>query len=167
MTLDLATDFHDRLQRDPARGALQDGDIRYLMIRADGLMGLFARLDPALAETALAALAASVAKHGGASLAAYAASGAADPDRLLDTVVATSAQLGWGRWHFAPAADGLHLTVTGSPFAIAAADGPRCAAIRGMLTALAPHLGLAGAEIAETACAAVTGAACCEFRITP
>lgn len=167
MTLDLATAFHDRLQRDPRRGALCDGDIRYLMIRADGLMGLFARLDPAAAETALAALAASVAQHGGASLAAYAASGAADPARLLETVVATSAQLGWGRWQFDRLADGLQLTVTASPFALLPAQTPRCAPICGMLAALAPHLGLAGATVTETCCAAVTGAACCTFRIAP
>lgn len=146
--------LHERLQFDTAAGEVRDGPRRYVMLRADVLMGLFARLPPAAAEQALQALQASVAENGGDSVRAYRA--AAGPEALLQTMEQASASLGWGRWHFETQADALHLRVDNSPFAAAAqrAEGAAaCHAITGMLSAVASALWGEAVQARETRCA--------------
>ncbi|WP_138466015.1 V4R domain-containing protein [Poseidonocella sp. HB161398] len=169
-TLDLAAGFHARLAVDRAAGELRDGAIRYLMMRPDALMGLFARLAPEHRAPALEALAASVAEHGGRSAAAYRDSGAADPEAMMQVIAATSADLGWGVWSFARQGPRrIEVTVANSPFAagIGRAGAPVCAPVRGMLAAIGPLLlGCDRAEVAETRCRAVTGEGPCRFAVT-
>lgn len=169
--MDLAQGFHSRLTHDVAHGALRDGAIRYLMVRPDVLMGLFARLDPAVRVAALQALGRSVTEFGGRSVAAYRDAGAADPEAMMDTMVTTSAALGWGRWRFTPQPDGaVEVQVENSPFAegLAASgpvDAPCCAPIAGMLTAIAPLIVGEGATAHEVDCAAVEGGDTCRFVV--
>ncbi|MFG1394942.1 hypothetical protein [Xanthobacter agilis] len=171
--MDLALPFHARLTRDPAQGEMRDGSIRYLMMRPDALMGLFARLDAQARKAALAALSASVAEFGGRSVAAYRASGAAAPEPLMRTIAETSAALGWGCWSFAPQPRGaVEVRVENSPFASALAasggsDCPCCAPIVGILSALAPVLAGDGAVAREVECGAVTAGPSCRFLVEP
>ncbi len=163
--------FRDRLTFDAARGEYRDGDIRYLMMRPDALMGLFAELPPQARAEALAALARSVARFGGRSARSYRAAGADSPAALLDTIAATAPQLGWGVWELRREDDALHLRVENSPFAAgsgASAD-PVCAAIAGMLCAVGELVLGGDVSVTEESCAA-TGAACCRFtarRVAP
>src|SRR5690242_19593911 len=92
--------FLDRLKFDPETGSLHDGEIRYMMIRGDTLMGLFARLPEPARQQALAALTESTFEFGSKSAAKYRAAGAADPAALLNVIVETAPQLGWGSWTF-------------------------------------------------------------------
>lgn len=162
--------FRDRLTFDAARGEYRDGDIRYLMLRADTLMGLFAELPEAARAEALAAFARAVARFGGRSARAYQAAGAQEADALLATIAATAPQLGWGIWTLRREADALALEVHNSPFAAGAGAGagalaaPVCAPIVGMLRAVGAIV--LGGEVAadETSCAA-TGGACCRFTV--
>jgi hypothetical protein len=154
------------LTHDPARGEWRAGAIRYMMIRPDALMGLFAELPPEMRGAALAALGRSVRRHGGKSARSYQAGGAATPAALLATITETAAELGWGLWDLRHDGEELVLAVSNSPFVAGAGPGPHpvCAPIAGMLAALA-ELVFAGdipAVSGEHACAA-TGAACCRF----
>ncbi len=151
--------FRDRLVWDGGTGEIRDRHIRYLLIRPDTLMGLFARLDPPARDAALRALAASTTAQGRLSAQSY-----GDPSRLLAVIEATAPDLGWGIWRFLAADEAVHLTVANSPFAAGhgPADAPVCHAIAGMLGAVA-GLVLDGPVTArETACAA-TGAPACRF----
>jgi predicted hydrocarbon binding protein len=155
--------FLDRLKFDLDAGAHYDGDIRYMMIRGDTLMGLFARLPEPARQQALAALTESTFEFGSKSAAKYRAAGAADPAALLDVIVETAPQLGWGKWNFAErAADRLVLEVRNSPFAhgYGASPVPVCAPIAGMLRAVSSMV-LGGATATEeTTCAAQSGDVC-------
>ncbi len=166
--VDLGKSFRERLVHDAANGELRDGAIRYLTLRPDALMGLFARLPEAARAQAFAALAASVAEHGGKSIAAYRASGAAMGDALRRVIVETSAQLGWGVFEFADLPDGaIAVTVRNSPFAQAlrGQTAMACAPIVGILTAIAPHLIGPGAVARETRCAASHNDDICRFEL--
>ena len=157
--------FRERLVWD--RGEIRDGDIRYLMIRPDGLMGMFARLTPQAREEALEAVCASITEHGAKSAGAYRAMGADDTPALLDVIVRTAPQLGWGEWSFTESgARRLELRVDNSPFAdgFGSGDRPVCAPIRGMLTALAGMIFARSVRVAETDCAAC-GAPSCLFMV--
>lgn len=158
--------FRARLEWDLARGELRDGEVRYLLIRDDTLMGLFRNLpDPARA-TALDALARSVVEHGQRSARRYQAMGAAEARTLLGVIEATAPQLGWGAWRFTGVSEHrLALEVENSPFAAGygASPTPVCHAIAGMLEAVG-SLALGGAvRVTEQACAA-QGHARCVFR---
>lgn len=170
MAVSLSRRFAERLIREPERGQMRDGPIRYLMMRPDALMGMFALLSPAARDEALAALARSVAEHGGRSVQAYVDSGAVSPEALIATMTETSADLGWGVWEFLPDANGqaITLTVTNSPFAQGAGhtDQPACAPILGIASAIAPHLLGTGATVRETQCAAQSGTGICHFAIS-
>lgn len=160
--------FRERLTWDPEVGEVRDGEVRYLLIRPDTLMGMFARLEPAAAGAALEALGRSTAEHGRHSASRYQAMGADDSERLIATIEATAPQLGWGRWRLAREQGGLTLEVANSPFA--AGHGPSrkpvCAPIAGMLAAVAGLLSGVGMEVIESACAA-QGAPRCLFRAAP
>jgi predicted hydrocarbon binding protein len=156
--------LHQRLVFDVANGAVLDASRRYVLLRVDVLMGLFDALPIAAREAALQAFGRSVATHGADSLRAYAAEPGVDAAALQRTVEAAAASLGWGRWTLAHDGATLGLDVANSPFAAAAAPSSRpvCAAIAGMLEALAATVLGERATAHETACAA-TGAPLCRF----
>lgn len=169
-SLDLTRSFRQRISFDTDAGEIRDGAIRYLIMRPDALMGMFARLSPAARAEAIDALAASVAENGGKSVKAYRDNGAADPEALMQTIVATSADLGWGDWSFDRTDDtGFAVTVRNSPFAdgIGSSDVPVCGAIRGILTAMGPLLtGGKDVTVTETDCHAVSGTGTCSFVVS-
>lgn len=158
--------FRARLEWDLARGELRDGDVRYLLIRDDTLMGLFRGLPEGERAAALEALARSVVEHGRRSAQRYQTMGAAEARALLGVIEATAPQLGWGVWRFTGVSEQeLALEVENSPFAAGygASPLPVCHAIRGMLEAVG-SLALGGAVRGfEEACAA-QGHARCAFR---
>ncbi|MFY0480079.1 V4R domain-containing protein [Achromobacter marplatensis] len=158
--------LQERLVWHPEAGAILDADRRYVMLRADVLMGLFTALPPALRDQALASLQASVRDHGGASARAYQAAGARAPGPLLQVMAQAAADLGWGVWHWRMAdADAPVLQVENSPFATAAigSDRPVCHAITGMLEAVSALVAGKASPYRETRCASM-GAPCCEFE---
>ena len=172
--------LRERLVFDAGAGTVHDGPRRYLLMRPDVLMGMFARLDPALRGAALQAFRASAEAQGGESLAAYFESLGHDGAALLEATAAAAADLGWGRWSFRREGEALHLAVTGSPFAhglVASAgiEGPMraCTPICGLLAASARLVlpsapgnrtddAHGGIEAEELACVAA-GQARCEF----
>ena len=163
--------LHERLHFDTAHGQVLDESRRYVLLRADVLMGLFAELPPAPREQALRSFGRSVARHGADSVRAYAAS--AGRDALPALMESAAASLGWGRWTLdgrqaESARPQFTLQVENSPFAAASsgATAPVCHPIAGMLETLAAALWNAPAEAHETHCAAVDGGAC-TFVATP
>ncbi len=155
--------LRERLSFDAKRGEYRDGDIRYMMIRPDALMGLFAELPPPARGDALAAFARSVRRFGGRSARSYPA---ADAQALLEVIAATAPELGWGVWDLRRVGEELALKVDNSPFAAGAgrSDEPVCAPIAGMLTAVG-EMALGGpVTVAETQCVAA-GAPCCRFAV--
>jgi predicted hydrocarbon binding protein len=160
------TTFRDRLTFDPERGEYRDGDIRYMMIRPDALMGMIAELPADVRPLALEAFARSIRRFGGRSARAYQAAGAVEADALLTAIQQTAPQLGWGIWKLDRTATGLILTVRNSPFAADAAQGPVpvCAPIRGMLTAVGEMVLAVSVTVTETACTA-TGGPECRFTV--
>jgi uncharacterized protein len=159
--------FRARLAFDPTRGEYRDGEIRYMMIRPDALMGMIAELPAATRPLALEAFARAIRRFGGRSARAYRDRGAADPAALLGVIEATAPELGWGVWRLVHTPDRLALTVENSPFAAGAGPGeaPVCAPIRGMLAAVGGFALDGEVEVTETECAAA-GAPCCRFTVT-
>jgi predicted hydrocarbon binding protein len=145
---------------------VRGGEVRYLRLRADTLMGMFRLLPEPARSQALAALARSTAEAGGDSARRYAEAGASDPAALLSRIEATAAELGWGEWHFgARSVNRLALEVSDSPFAAAygKADTEVCAPITGMLQAVASLALGAPCEAREAECRA-RGAERCRFE---
>ncbi len=161
--------FRERLTWDLGRGEIRDGEIRYLMMRADALMGVLHHLPAEMRGAVLSAFAASVQAHGGGSARKYRQMGAGAPDALLQVIAATAPQLGWGSWRFVGSAAGrLELEVANSPFAAGhgPSDGPVCGPVAGMLAAVAEMVLERPARVRETACAAA-GAPACRFEALP
>lgn len=130
--------LHERLAFDIARGQVLDGDRRYVLMRADVLMGMFELMPPQLRAQALQACAASVTQYGIDSVRAYQRMANLEGEQLFETVGAGAASLGWGTWTFEHQGQSCRLRVRNSPFA-AAARGmghPVCAPIVGMLEAV-------------------------------
>jgi predicted hydrocarbon binding protein len=164
----LSADFRQRLTFDLANGELRDGDIRYVMLREDSLMGLFKRLSEPARTDAFKAFAASVGEHGARSAARYVASDG-DARYLLATIAANAPQMGWGVWHFSRSETGeLQLEVENSPFAHGYGPSPEavCAPIAGMLGAVASIVYDAPAQAEEIVCASAGGTVC-RFRAWP
>ena len=164
------TRLRDRLSFDSASGSVHDGPRRYLLMRADVLMGALHALAPAARAAMLAALAESTERFGGESLQAYRQQLGTDRAALLETTADAAADLGWGSWRFDAQPEVLRLSVLHSPFAdasrsvLGAASGqPMCAPIRGMLQALASLWFGAPAFAREQHCAAQHGESC-EFE---
>jgi predicted hydrocarbon binding protein len=155
--------LQERLVFDVDRGEVRDETRRYLLLRPDVLMGLFAALSASSREEALRAFGRSVAAHGSDSIRAYAA--AAGTGALPAMMEDAAASLGWGRWTIERRERELRLTVRNSPFAAGAprAAGPVCHAIAGMLEGLAAVLWGGVADAHETACAAANGGRDCRF----
>jgi uncharacterized protein len=167
----MSSPLHERLKFDTDAGQVLDQDRRYVLMRADVLMGLFAALPEPDRQRAMEALGQSVWRHGADSVKAYASQPGCTPDMLLHTMQSSAASLGWGRWAFEEAPGGLRLQVSNSPFAAMASfhDRPACSAIVGMLQALGEALWRAPVQVCETRCAAMSEpAACtCQFDMWP
>lgn len=158
--------FRDRLVFDAKQGEYRDGDIRYMMIRPDALMGILAELPAAMRPEFLAAFARSITRHGGRSAQAYRAAGAVAPAQMIAAIATTAPELGWGIWDLRLTADGLDLEVRNSPFAAGhgAAAQPVCHPIAGMLGAVGPMVLGGAVSVRETQCAAL-GFASCRFEV--
>jgi uncharacterized protein len=157
-------DAYSRIGLDLATGTLSDGAIRYVTIRADGLMGAFVGT---AVKGSLTALCESVYRHGRDSLVQYQSEHGNDPTVLMATVAHVAATLGWGAWVFTRAGPKeLKLTVHNSPFAEAAgaSEVPLCAPILGMMRAVG-ELVLGGAVHAQERECAACGAVNCEFVV--
>ena len=148
----------------PAEGALLDGDIRYLLIRADSLMQLFKKLEPAARAQAFRAFAASLEENGRKSIETRMRRHNLDPERLYDDLARNSgSQLGWGVWSFTRThQERFTVDVANSPFAAGygPSDEPVCFAIQGMLSAMGELVMGEAVAVTETRCAAVSGASC-------
>lgn len=154
-----------RLRWTGAEGAIHDGPRRYLLMRADVLMGMLRRLPDAARIQAAEAFAESVAAHGIDSIRAYFRQVGEDPPALLAATAQAASDLGWGAWTFVPGRGELLLAVENSPFAAGhgAAVAPVCAPIRGMLQAVANVATGTECEVVELRCVAC-GAPRCEFE---
>ena len=153
--------LHERLVFDVAEGQVLDANRRYVLMRADVLMGMFAFLPEPAVREALAALARSVQTHGANSVSAYENTTGASSLQLFDVVAQGASSLGWGVWEFEPGADVCRLVVRNSPFAAARGTihGPACAPIVGMMKAVCAHVWKRGCTAAEIeCCACATGA---------
>lgn len=161
-----APTLRERLDWQSGQGEIRDGEIRYLMVRADALMGLFRRLSPETRTAALAAFRDSILEHGGRSAQVYRQRGAAEADALLAVVAETAPQLGWGVWELERRENGLDLSVRNSPFVAGYgnAEEPVCAPVVGMLEAVTGLVTGARAQGHERHCAAVHGGDVCRFR---
>ena len=154
-----------RLQWRNDCGVIADGDTRYLVLRADSLMGAFAVLPPAERQLALISFANSVYAHGSQSLARYSQENDGRRDNLICTVATVAANLGWGRWTFAQTEHVISLRVLNSPFAdgYGPSEVPVCHPVVGMFRALAEIMLGAPIAVKEVECAA-TGSAICRFE---
>ncbi|MEZ5651739.1 MAG: hypothetical protein R3E87_14470 [Burkholderiaceae bacterium] len=166
--------FRERL-RWLDEGEIRDGDIRYLMLRSDALMGVFRALPAEHRGPALAAFAQSIVRHGGKSARAYQAMGADDGARLLEVIRATAPQLGWGRWTVVEySAARLIIEVENSPFAAGwrvaegEVDSPPdtvCAPIVGMLTVVGAMVLGGEVVVTERVCACHGQTPRCRFDV--
>lgn len=163
----MAGSFRDRLTLDADAGAWFDQTRRYMLIRPEALMGIFRSLPSAERDRALAALEASVHEQGSDSARAYRAMGG-DGRSLLGVIEAAAPELGWGRWRFDHEGAILRLAVRNSPFAAGFGPSPTpvCAAIAGMVRAVATLVFERPALSRETHCAAMGGDAC-RFEAMP
>ena len=134
----MANSFRERLTLDPDAGAWFDQTRRYMLIRPEALMGIFRRLPQAERALALTALQDSVFEQGSDSARAYRAMGGTG-ETLLGVIETSAPELGWGRWSFTREGGLLRLEVRNSPFAqgFGPSDTPVCAAISGMVRAVA------------------------------
>lgn len=148
-------------------GQIMDADRRYVMLRTDVLMGLFALLPEQQRQAALQAFQESVRHNGGQSAKAYFDSVGHDRARLLETMAPYSAELGWGCWSFSDNGVGrLQLRVLNSPFAQGYGNSryPVCHPIAGMLEAVGSLIYKTAVKVEETECAA-QGCGHCIFQI--
>ena len=151
-----------------------DANRRYVLMRADVLMGIFELLPQAASRQALEALTRSVATYAGDSVRAY--DDPADPAslQLFDAVAQGASSLGWGVWQFDLGARSCRLTVRNSPFAAAfrKMGAPACAPIVGMMQAVCSHAwkqDCVAVEVECSACAAAGHASSedlCRFEAT-
>jgi predicted hydrocarbon binding protein len=159
--------FRDRLAWHD--GGIWDGDIRYLMLRTDSLMGLFHRLDRETRIAALDAFADSLAENGRKSIEARMRRLNMSGEQLYDELAKSSAwNLGWGTWTYRRI-DLLRfeVDVADSPFVhgYGRADHEVCSPIKGMLQAIGNLVFGCTAVAQETSCAAMSGG-CCRFVVT-
>ncbi|MEP6720066.1 MAG: V4R domain-containing protein [Variovorax sp.] len=148
--------LHERLFFDLSAGQVMDGERRYVLMRADVLMGAFDQLEESARAEALRALGHSVYRQGADSVRAYVRE--LGSEALLRAMENGSASLGWGRWTLTAEPGLLRLRVDNSPFARSTRRHmiPACHAIGGMLSAVATTLWSEPAEAHETQCACMT-----------
>lgn len=156
-----AEPLHQRLDFDVERGQVLDESRRYILMRADVLMGLFSELPSGGRAQALKALTASVRRYGGDSVRAYHRKTGSDAEQLFEVVGSGAASLGWGVWRFEHSHDACTLRVSNSPFAHAAPGSPSavCAPILGMFEALCSEVWNREVRASETSCSACRGGA--------
>lgn len=146
-------------------GGLFDGEVRYVLIRADSLMGMIRNLACEEQQKILNALSDSVYECGGQSIDRYQKMGNSESDKLLDMVLHTSAQLGWGKWSLRNhETEFLELEVSNSPFAAGFGPSgfPVCSPITGILKAISERITGKQISVDETHCRAM-GADTCLF----
>ena len=149
-------------------GKITDGPIRYLMLRADVLMGVARELGDEHATTFVDALERAAFRQSRESFEQYAVQGRFGTDDFLVSSSQVAARLGWGTWSVRELdAQTRQVEVRDSPFAAGAGRSsyPVCGAIRGVLRAIA----LVGygqeVEVREVSCAAQGKDPVCRFHI--
>lgn len=150
-----------------ANGALHAGDIRYVLVRADGLMGCF---KSNLSSTSLALykeIEDSFFRFGGKSTQQYADILGEYPEKILSKIEETAPQLGWGNWILSLQSKErkLTLTVENSPFSAGygQANFAVCAPVAGMLRGVAEKIFKQPVICREHLCSAMGGEVC-EFE---
>lgn len=153
--------LHERLQFDTVNGQVLDMDRRYVLMRADVLMGVFEMMQPERRAEALEAFARSVLTYGSNSVRAYDQLGDGGAMGLFNAVAEGAASLGWGVWTFKLDGHMCRLEVLNSPFAHAGAriGTSACAPILGMLRAVCTHVWARPCVASELVCAGCSGPA--------
>jgi predicted hydrocarbon binding protein len=150
-----------------ADGALHAGDVRYVLVRADGLMGCFKSDLDATSLAMYQQVEDSFLRFGGKSTQQYAETLGENPEALLSKIEETAPQLGWGNWTLALDLNRRKLTlrVENSPFSAGygRADFAVCAPIAGMLGGVAQKIFKQPVTCREHRCSA-TGGNFCEFE---
>jgi predicted hydrocarbon binding protein len=145
-------------------GGIHDGEIRYLLLRSDSLMGLFKQLDRGARMQAFQAFAESLAENGRKSIEARMRRTNLSGAQLYDNLTKSSgSHLGWGVWTYRRTnPEQFEVDVANSPFAhgYGPSDHPVCFPIVGMLTAIGELVHGRPVHVEETACAAMSGASC-------
>ncbi|HAG71883.1 MAG TPA: hypothetical protein DCL66_06725 [Gammaproteobacteria bacterium] len=148
-------------------GAINAGDVRYVLVRADGLMGCFKSNWNSTSLMMYKEIENSFFRFGRKSTQQYAKSLGGDPKELLLKIEGMAPQLGWGNWRLALDSNELKLTLTvkNSPFSAGygQADFAVCAPISGMLRGVAEEIFKQTAISSEHRCAAM-GADVCKFE---
>lgn len=161
----------DRMDWDTKNGQILDGDRRYVLLRADVLMGIFTGLDPQQKQAALRSFQQSAYQNGNGSVQSYWQEINEDSQQLLNSMIAISAQLGWGAWSIQEQThDRLIIQVKNSPFAHAVKhqSQPICHPIVGIIQAMGQLIFHAEVQTIENQCAAQhLSASTCTFTITP
>lgn len=149
----------------PEDGALFQGDIRYVLMRPDVVMGVLRHVaDPAVLIDAMRRSACENAVN---SFNSYKQSGALGNSDPVAHCCEMAGQLGWGSWNVVEQASSQYVVeAVNSPFAHAASGEGQavCGWIAGVLQAVAVAYGHPSAQVSETACAA-QGNDCCRFTI--
>lgn len=150
----------------PADGALFQGDIRYVLMRPDVVMGILRHVDDPAAV--IEAMRLSASEHAINSFNSYQQSGAVGNSDPIAHCCDMAGKLGWGSWTIVEkSANRYVVQVVNSAFALASSDAgqPVCGFIAGVLHAVAVSDGHTGAQVEETACVA-QGSDCCRVVIT-
>jgi len=157
--------FRNRLSYDADAGTYFDGDMRYIFIKPDAVMGIVLQMPPDQRPAVFEAMIRSVFLNGGKSAQSYRDAGADASEALLSVIRETSGHLGWGDWDTELGAEYLRVTVRNSPFAAGhgPSDVPVCALITGMLTAVSGMIFGAPTHVVETRCVAM-GDEDCHFE---
>jgi hypothetical protein len=154
--------------QDADSGAITDGRIRYLMLRADVLMGLAKEWPAGDSQAFVRALERAAFTHSRDSFTSYRASGRFQGADFLRETVEVAAVLGWGKWRVHEVgANGRRITVKHSPFALGfgTASHPVCGAICGVLRAIVSVGYGQEAAVTEELCAAQSAGTECVFHL--
>lgn len=161
----------ERMTWDTEKGQILDEDRRYVLIRADVLMGIFDGLDTTAREEALCSFQRSVSQNGLDSILSYWEQIQKDAKKLLDSMIAISAELGWGAWSLQDYQPHLiEIEVKNSPFAAASGvqSNPVCYPIVGIMEAMGQLIFDKKVQVIEKYCLAQKKAnASCFFIIKP
>lgn len=155
------------IEHDTDLGQITDGNIRYVLLRADVLMHIGDHLPQASAAVFLAALERSVSQRASGSFEHYRRSGASDLETMLQKGSDVARSLGWGRWHVSMhGRRAVSVIVENSPFAAGFGPSPQpvCGAICGALRAVFTVLGESDVLVEEQECSA-QGAKHCRFHV--
>lgn len=152
---------------DVPAGEVRDGDIRYLLMRPDVLMGMFSKLTSEDRQQALQALEQSAYENGQASMRVYRELEFSNSDEMLRFFCASAARLGWGNFSYELGPEErLAFVVTNSAFAAGygESDAPVCASITGILRAFVEVFFGRSVLVQEVECAAL-GSEVCRFEV--